>query len=181
MAAAPCNEASVDFRLKAELLLRRCLPPSYLSAFREKKLTLEAVIGVLGVLLAARLGGGVVLRSPTSAEGAGKEEILLLNGVPRGSRLRGGSRIGCRFFLLLCTDGLFSASDPAPTVSPLLCLIVAFPFFAESVSLVCVLSEEREAISSDVVRSGDGLRAALDLNADAEKEKVLLSGSFGDS
>lgn len=94
---------SVVFRLKAELLLRRCLPPSYLSMllFREKKLAFEAVIGVLGVLLVALLGGGVVLRASTSVEGAGNDEILLLNGVPRGSRLRGGSRIGCKFFLLL--------------------------------------------------------------------------------
>lgn len=102
MADAPCSEASAVLRLNAELLLRRCLPPSYWSRLllREKNVALEAVMGVLGVLLADLLGGGVVLRSSVSVEGAGKAEIRLLNGVPRGKRLSGGNRIGCKFFLL---------------------------------------------------------------------------------
>jgi len=51
-------------------------------------------MGVLGVLLTDRLGGGVTLRMSISAEGAGNEEIRLLEGVPRGSRFNGGSLIG---------------------------------------------------------------------------------------
>ena len=100
----------------------------------EKKLVFDAVIGVLGVLL-PRFGGGVKSRSSTSAEGTGKDEILLLKGVPRGSRFNGGSLMGWRFFLLLCcAAGLWSASDPTePTVIPLLCLIVPLLFRAESV------------------------------------------------
>jgi hypothetical protein len=60
----------------------------------------------------------VVVRSSTSAEGAGNDEILLLNGVPSGNRFRGGSLIGCRFFFVCCIVGVLSASDPEPTVSP---------------------------------------------------------------
>ena len=113
-------------KLYAELLLRRCFRCSYWSCWvvLEKKVTLDAVIGVLGVLLVERFGGGVRLRSSTSAEGAGKEENRLLKGVPSGRRFNGGSLIGCRFFLLeCCTVGGLSGSDPEPTVSPLRCLM----------------------------------------------------------
>jgi hypothetical protein len=51
-------------------------------------------MGVLGVLLTVRFGGGVTLRTSTSAEGAGNDEMRLLKGVPRGSRFKGGSLIG---------------------------------------------------------------------------------------
>jgi hypothetical protein len=67
-----------------------------------KKLALDAVMGVLGVLLTERLGGGVRARSSTSAEGAGNVEMRLLKGVPSGNRFNGGSLIGCRFFLVDC-------------------------------------------------------------------------------
>jgi len=125
MADAPWRDESATRRLNAELLLRKFLSASCDSCLKllEKKLALEAVIGVLGVLFAARLGGGVVLRSSTSADGAGKDEILLLKGVPSGSRFKGGSLIGCRFFLFCCIVGVLSASDPEPTVSPRLCRI----------------------------------------------------------
>ena len=135
IADAPRREESFRRRLKAELLLRRYLPVSYCSMLLlfEKKLAFDAVIGVLGVLLLARFGGGVVLRSSTSAEGTGNDEILLLNGVPSGSKFNGGSLIGWRFFLLVCgTAGDLSIS-PEPTVSPLLCLIVPLLFRGGSV------------------------------------------------
>jgi hypothetical protein len=96
----------------------------------EKKLALDAVMGVLGVL-AVRFGGGVTLRSSISADGAGKDEIRLLKGVPSGNKFNGGSLIGCRFFLLEgCTVGVLSGSDPAPTVKPLLCLMDPVLFLA---------------------------------------------------
>lgn len=41
-----------------------------------------------------------------------------------------------------------------------------------SVSLVWVVREEIDAMSSEIVRSGDGLGAAFDFKADIEKEKV---------
>lgn len=128
IADAPCSVESPTRKLKAELLLRRCLLASCCSEWLllEKKVALDAVMGVLGVLLLARFGGGVVLRSSTSAEDTGKDDILLLKGVPSGSRFNGGSLIGWRFFLLVCgTEGVLSTSaDPEPTVIPLLCLIV---------------------------------------------------------
>jgi hypothetical protein len=123
------SELSACRRLYAELLLLRCLPESKCSELLllEKKLAFDAVIGVLGVLL-PRFGGGVVtLRPSPSADGIGNDDILLLNGVPRGNRFRGGSRSGWRFFLLLTgITGVFSTS-PDPTVSPLLCLMLRLP------------------------------------------------------
>ena len=112
-------------RLNAELLLRTCLPKSYtLNPLPEKKLVLEAVIGVLGVLFVALFGGGVRLPWLGPADGAEKEEMRLLTGVSRGSRFRGGSLIGCKSFLLeCCIVGVRSKSALAPTVSPRLCLI----------------------------------------------------------
>jgi hypothetical protein len=81
-------------------------------------------MGVLGVLLAARFGGGVMSRLSTSPEGAGNEEMRLLTGVSRGSRFNGGNLIGCRSFLLeCCIVGVLSASAFAPTVRPRLCLM----------------------------------------------------------
>jgi hypothetical protein len=72
----------------------------------------------------------VTLRSSVSAEGAGNEETRLLKGTPRGSKFKGGSLIGCRFFFaeVGCATGVLSGSDPEPTVRPRLCLIdpVAF-------------------------------------------------------
>jgi hypothetical protein len=148
----------------------------------EKKLVFDAVIGVLGVLL-PRFGGGVRLRPSISAEGTGKDDILLLKGVPSGSRFNGGSLMGWRFFLLLCgVVGLWSTSDPTdPTVSPLLCLIVPLLFWAESgwagssvnasMLWVSVTSESSCGV-------GGGI---MGLNEDAVNEKLPVSGSFGDS
>jgi hypothetical protein len=125
IAGGPPN-GSAARKLYAELLLRICFSNSLLSRgpLLEKKLALDAVIGVLGVLLTARFGGGVTLRSSTSAEGAGNDEMRLLNGVPRGSKFNGGNLIGCRFFLVeCCATGVLSGSDPEPTVRPRRCLI----------------------------------------------------------
>jgi hypothetical protein len=132
IADASFSGGSKARKLKAELLLRKCLAASYCSELLllEKKLALDAVMGVLGVLFVARFGGGVVARSSTSADGTGNADILLLNGVPSGSKFKGGSLIGCKFFLLVCgTTGVFSTSaEPEPTVRPRLCRIVLLAF-----------------------------------------------------
>lgn len=113
---------SVARRLNAELLLRKCLWYSSWLGCLEKKLALEAVMGVLGVLAAVRFGGGVTL--PSSASSKGKADNRLLKGVPRGSRLSGGNLIGCKFFLLDCCTGVvLSGSGVLPTVKPLRCLM----------------------------------------------------------
>lgn len=111
-------------RLMAELLLRSCLLYSVASCWLrlEKKLAFDAVMGVLGVLLVARFGGGVTLRLSASADGGGNDEIRLFVGVPSGSKFNGGSRTGCKFFLVECwTAGCRSGSEPDPTVRPLRC------------------------------------------------------------
>lgn len=63
---------------------------------REKKDAFDAVIGVLGVLVLTRRGGGVTC--PSENEGSCKAAILVVVGVLKGSRFRGGSRSGCKFF-----------------------------------------------------------------------------------
>jgi len=92
---------------------------------------LDAVMGVLGVLFVARFGGGVSSRSLSSVDGTGKVEIRLFVGVPSGSKFNGGSRSGCKFFLVDCwTAVVLSGSDPAPTVNPLRCRIDPVVFFS---------------------------------------------------
>jgi hypothetical protein len=55
--------------------------------------------------------------------------ILLLNGVPKGRRFRGGSRRGCKFFhAAFCIPGDLSASEPDPMVKPRLCLMLLCVF-----------------------------------------------------
>lgn len=94
-------------------------------------------MGVLGVLLAARFGGGVTLRLSSSSVGAGNEDMRLLTGVSSGSRFSGGNLIGCKSFLLeCCIVGVRSASALAPTVRPLLCLMDPVLEFRVEVSLL---------------------------------------------
>jgi hypothetical protein len=154
----------------------------------EKKLAFDAVMGVLGVLLLARFGGGVVaLRLSTSAEGTGKDDILLLKGVPSGNRLRGGSLMGCRFFLLLLEGGItggFSTS-PDPTVSPLRCR-AALGFLGVSVFVGSTPKAsmcERWVLSSRSVSTVFWAeeRDAGVLDKEDPKANVACSGSFGDS
>lgn len=125
IAGGPPN-GSAARRLYAELLLRICFSKSWFSwgPLFAKKLAFDAVMGVLGVLFTVRFGGGVTTRSSTSADGAGNEDMRLLNGAPNGSRFNGGSLMGWRFFLAeCCATGVLSVSEPAPTVRPRLCLI----------------------------------------------------------
>lgn len=151
-----------------------------------KKLALDAVMGVLGVLLTARFGGGVTLRFSTSAEGAGNDEIRLLKGVLRGSKFNGGSLIGCKFFFVDgCATGVRSGSDPEPTVRPRRCLME--PVLPLDISLLmdwlCGVSACGAALVPLLPAGGaDGGGAGMcDLNDDVEKLKLLRSGSFGDS
>lgn len=144
-------------------------------------------MGVLGVLLADRFGGGVTLRSSISAEGAGNEEIRLLKGVPRGSRFNGGSLIGWKFFFVDCCDvGVLSGSDPEPTVRPRLCLID--PVLCLEISLrrdsrlgSSIYRASLPALTSAGGADGGGGGAMLDLTDGTENAKLLCSGSFGDS
>lgn len=126
----------------------------------------------------------MVLRSSSSAEGTGNDEILLLKGVPRGRRFRGGSLMGCRFFLLLCgITGGFSTS-PDPTVNPLRwrvlelfglsVLVGSIP----SASMLEMLALSRGSVST--VCRGDRWEVGVFIEEEA-KEKVVCSGSFGDS
>jgi len=151
-----------------------------------KKLALDAVMGVLGVLLTARLGGGVTLRFSTSAEGAGNDEMRLLKGVLRGSKFSGGSLIGCKFFFVdCCATGVRSGSDPEPTVSPRRCLME--PELSLDISLLtdwlwgvsaCGVALVPLLLAGGAEGGGAGI---CDLNDAAEKLKLLRSGSFGDS
>jgi len=83
-----------------ELLLRILFDCSILDSerFREKNEALDAVIGVLGVLVVTRRGGGVTW--PSERVGSCRAAILLVVGVLNGSKFNGGSRSGCRFFFL---------------------------------------------------------------------------------
>lgn len=147
-------------------------------------------MGVPGVLFTERFGGGVTLRSSISAEGAGKDEMRLLKGVPRGSRFNGGSLIGWRFFLAeCCVAGLLSGSAAAPTVRPRLCLMDPVLFFDRSPVKASLpgVSTCRTSLLTLLVAGGadgggaDGGGGMLDLNDAVEKVKLLRSGSFGDS
>lgn len=187
IAGGPPN-GSAARRLYAELLLRRCLSKSWFSwgPLFAKKLALDAVMGVLGVLFTVRLGGGVTTRSSTSAEGAGKEDMRLLKGVPRGSRFKGGSLMGWRFFLAECgATGVLSVSDPAPTVRPRLCLIDPVLLFDRPplIDSLPDVSVSRPSMLAMLPAGGaDGAGVGIpDLNEAVEKVKLLRSGSFGDS
>jgi hypothetical protein len=147
----------------------------------EKKLAFDAVIGVLGVF-ALRLGGGVTLRSSTSADGAGKDDIRLLKGVPSGSRFNGGSLIGCRFFLVDgCTVGVLSGSDPAPTVRPLLCLMDPVLFLAGLALRPSLYRGSARWVLDVAAESCAGGGGRFDFEVGVENTKLLRSGSLGDS
>jgi hypothetical protein len=180
LGCASCED-SVARRLNAELLLRKCLWYSSWSLRPEKKLAFDAVMGVLGVL-AVRFGGGVTLRSSTSADGAGKDDIRLLKGVPSGSKFNGGSLIGWRFFLLDgCTVGVLSCSDPAPTVRPLLCLmdpVLLLAGLAPRLSLCRGPARWESGVATD---SWAGGGAILVFDVGVLNWKLLRSGSLGDS
>lgn len=147
---------------------------------------MDAVIGVLGVF-ALRFGGGVVvLRSSTSPEGTGNDEILLLKGVPRGSRFKGGSRMGCRFFLLECccaAGGL--ESDPAPTVKPLRCRIDPVLFLIGFVFTAAGTADSGSprwlTVPAWAGTGGADGGDMFDFEVEVENAKVLRSGSLGDS
>lgn len=84
-----------------ELLLLICARDcSGLSSLRflEKNDAFEAVMGVLGVFGCTCLGGGV-LRSSAPAASC-RAATLDAVGVLKGSKFKGGSRSGCRFFFL---------------------------------------------------------------------------------
>lgn len=87
-------------------------------------MALEAVIGVLGVLAALRLKGGVEPLSSTSLLVVEKELILAAVGVDKGSRLSGGRRSGWSDFLFTAgTAGGVSEFAPLPMVRPLRCCL----------------------------------------------------------
>ena len=103
--------APSDLRLKCELLVRRWdgIVLSSCEVRRVKKFALEAVMGVLGVFCAPRLGGGVVgLRSSFVLECA-RAAILSAVGSLAGSRFNGGSRIGCKVRLPFCAPEALSS------------------------------------------------------------------------
>lgn len=83
-----------------ELLLRKLFACSVFESdrFREKKEAFDAVMGVLGVLVVTRRGGGVTW--PSMRFGSCKAAIFEAVGVLSGNRFRGGSRSGCKFFFL---------------------------------------------------------------------------------
>lgn len=69
----------------------------------EKNDALDAVIGVLGVLL-GRLGGGVTIPDSEADSGL-RAATLAAVGVLNGSNVKGGSRKDCKFFFEeLCTS-----------------------------------------------------------------------------
>jgi hypothetical protein len=113
--ASICDGDS-ERRWCAELLLRMCCESiSAFSSwrFRAKNEAFEAVIGVLGVVGTPRRGGGVVF--PSTAVGSCKAAILAAVGVLKGSKFRGGSRRGCRFFLTGVELFCWSTSEFEPT------------------------------------------------------------------
>ena len=168
--------------MKAELLLRKCLWYSSWLVCLEKKFAFDAVMGVLGVLLRARFGGGVTAPSSSSQDGAGKDDILLLKGVPSGSKLRGGSLIGCRFFLLdCCTGGVLSCSEPFPTVKPRLCLIDPELLFEKPVSTVSFCLGSDFCASGVATGSWGAGWGVLIFDGAVVNVKLPRSGSLGDS
>jgi hypothetical protein len=156
----------------------------------EKKLALDAVIGVLGVLLVERFGGGVVvLRLLVSPVGTGNEEILLLNEVPSGSKFNGGSLRGCRFFLFVggSTGGV--SGSPDAVVKPLLCRIVCLSVGGGSVlagpesivSVFCAVALGSPSFSVGPL-GVECRNCGTGFSDDAmAKENLLCSGSLGDS
>lgn len=58
----------------------------------------EAVIGVLGVLAAVRVGGVIW---PSDEDGSCNAAILAAVGVLKGRRFNGGNLSGCKFFFLV--------------------------------------------------------------------------------
>ena len=59
---------------------------------------MDAVIGVLGVFVVTRRGGGVTF--PSDTFGSWNAAILLVVGVLSGNKFNGGNLSGCRFFFL---------------------------------------------------------------------------------
>jgi hypothetical protein len=89
-------------RAWCEVLLRIVGASSAGLCPREKKLALEAVIGVLGVFMLFRMPGGVAGGSPDS-DLTLSDLILAEVGVLRGNKFNGGSLRVCNAFLLaLC-------------------------------------------------------------------------------
>ena len=91
----------------------------------EKKLALDAVIGVLGVVAIPYLGGGVTVPGSKEAGCLSMAAIFAAVGVLSGRRLRGGNRKGCNVRLLTFAPaaGLLSPATPAFMVRALLCLV----------------------------------------------------------
>jgi len=80
----------------------------------EKKLLLEAVIGVVGVLACFRVGGGVDF--PISELCSCNAAILAAVGVLKGPRFNGGRLRGCRFLFEGFAASLCSTSDEVPAI-----------------------------------------------------------------
>lgn len=100
-----------ELTTKCDVLLLACVKgiPTSSSSRAWKKLAFEAVIGVLGVFGIICAEGVWALRAPSSSRSF-SASILVAIGVPRGSRLRGGSFKGCRFFFETPTGALGLAS-----------------------------------------------------------------------
>lgn len=106
------------FEAFIELVLRMWLKlNSGCSSFRsrdEKNEVLEAVMGVLGVFVLTRRGGGVKLPL-ARVESCDKAAIFAAVGVLSGSKFKGGRRSGCRVFLFDAgAEGFCSESVAAP-------------------------------------------------------------------
>lgn len=100
-----------------ELLLRICARPSSVlssECLREKNETLEAVMGLLGVLALIWRGGGVTC--PSENAGSWRASTFAAVGMLKGKRFRGGSRKGFKlFFLLTGVASCWSASGDEAT------------------------------------------------------------------
>jgi hypothetical protein len=97
-------------------LMLRSLCRGTPSSRRPKKVALDAVIGVPGVLLPI-CGGGV---SSSESEAGPKALTRAIVGVLSGSKFSGGNRMGARsFFLKLEAEALFSNIWNAPPPNPI--------------------------------------------------------------
>jgi hypothetical protein len=74
---------------------------------RPKKLTFDAVNGVVGVLVPT-FGGGV---SSSESEAGAKALTRAIVGVLNGKRLSGGNRMGTNSFFLRLDDEDFCSND----------------------------------------------------------------------
>jgi hypothetical protein len=95
-----------------ELLLRVCVIGRDMGCSwkgRLKKLAFDAVIGVLGVLGALYLGGGLSGAEDETATGSRSRKALILvaTGPLKGIKFSGGSFNGWRFFRLKLTGCCF--------------------------------------------------------------------------